>query len=93
MVREFLSKHEKKVVGIAIVDSLVERTKLLDDWLTLLGDASYGYVVGLENNRVLTDEEWKQMKRDGEGNEVTVQAEEKCMKESTDKVNEKVRGK
>jgi hypothetical protein len=33
------------------------------------------------------------MKRGEEGNEATVQAEEKCMKESTDKVNEKVRGK
>jgi hypothetical protein len=33
------------------------------------------------------------MKRDDEGNEVTIQAEEKCLKESTERVNEKVRGK
>jgi pimeloyl-ACP methyl ester carboxylesterase len=77
LVREFLSMHGKeKVVGMVIVDSSVERTKLPDDWPTLLGDASYGEVVGLEKNRVLTDEEWKQMKRDDEGNEVTVKAEE-----------------
>jgi pimeloyl-ACP methyl ester carboxylesterase len=94
LVREFLSMHGKeKVVGMVIVDSSVERTKLPNDWPTLLGDSSYSEVVGLEENRILTDEEWKQMKRDDEGNEVTVQVEEKCLKESTDNVNETVRGK
>jgi len=48
--------------------------------------------VGLEKNWLLTDEEWKEMKKDDQGNEVTVQAEEKCLKQSTEKVNEKVRG-
>jgi hypothetical protein len=63
LVREFLSCMGRRRWWVVIMDSAVERTKLPDDWPTLLGDALYGEAVGLEKNRVLTDEEWKEMKR------------------------------
>jgi hypothetical protein len=45
-----------------IVDSAITRTKLPDSWPTLLDDASYEQVVGLEKNRVLSDEEWSEVR-------------------------------
>ncbi|KUJ07039.1 alpha/beta-hydrolase, partial [Mollisia scopiformis] len=94
LVREFLAMHGKeKVVGLVIIDSAIERTKLPDSWPALLGDASYMEVVGLEKNRVLTDEEWATLKANDQGNEQSVELEEAGMKESTDKVNKKVKGK
>jgi hypothetical protein len=68
---------------MVIVDSAVERTKLPDDWTTLLGDASYSEVAGLESNHIFTDGEWKHVQESDEGTEVTVAAEDKYMKEST----------
>ncbi|CZR63298.1 uncharacterized protein PAC_13195 [Phialocephala subalpina] len=67
--------------------------KFPDGWPTLLADASYFDVVGLEKNRVLSYEEWAELKKNDEGNEPTVALEEASMKASTDKVNEKVAGK
>jgi hypothetical protein len=41
---------------MGIVDSAVGRTKLLDSWPELLGDSSCKEVVGMEKNRLLSDE-------------------------------------
>lgn len=82
---------KEKVVGMVIVDSAITRTKLPDSWPTLLGDASYPEVVGLEENRVLSDKEWEDMKRDDEGGEEAVEEEERCMPESTRSINERVK--
>jgi len=38
------------------IDSAVGRTKLLDYWPELLGDSSCKEVVGMEKNRLLSDE-------------------------------------
>ncbi|KAE9371776.1 alpha/beta-hydrolase, partial [Stipitochalara longipes BDJ] len=92
LVREFLLMHGKeKVVGMCIVDSAATRTKLPDSWPGLLGDERYGVVVGLEAKRVLTDEEWDAVKRDGEGGDVAVAEEEKVMFECTREINEWVK--
>lgn len=92
LVREFLLMHgEEKVVGMCIVDSATTRTKLPDSWPELLGDSSYGEVVELEKNRILSDQEWAAMKADGEGISETVAAEEKEMPESTEKINHRIR--
>ncbi|KAF8849135.1 hypothetical protein BDZ45DRAFT_697803 [Acephala macrosclerotiorum] len=57
---------KEKVVGMVVVDSAIVRTKLPDGWPTLLADASYFDVVGLEKNRVLSDEEWADLKSNDE---------------------------
>lgn len=94
LVREFLAMHgSEKVAGLVIVDSAIVRTKLPDGWPTLLADVSYMDVVGLQKNRVLSDEEWADLKKDESSNELIVELEESCVKESTDKVNKKVAGK
>jgi len=47
--------------------------------------------VGLEENRVLSDREWDEVKRDGEGSGETVDEEEKVMFECTREVNRRVK--
>jgi hypothetical protein len=59
----------------------------------MLGESSYPEVVGLEANRVFSDEEWKRIQQTDEGSEATVAAEEKYMEECTTKLNENVRAK
>jgi pimeloyl-ACP methyl ester carboxylesterase len=91
LVREYLLMHGKeKVVGMCIVDSAITRMKLPDSWPSLLRNERYEVIVGLERERVLSDEEWDAVKSDGEGNEDTVAQEEKEMFESTRLINEKM---
>lgn len=47
----------------------------------------------MEKNRILSDEEWGEVKRDGEGCGEAVEEEEKCMVESAMSINERVKGK
>jgi len=82
---------KEKVAGMVIVDSAITRTKLPDSWPTLLGDASYVEVVGLEKNRVLSDEEWREVNSDGEQSDEAVAEEEKCMSECTRSINERIK--
>ena len=91
LVREFLLMHGKdKVVGMVIVDSPATMPELPKSWPTLLGEATYEEVVGLERNRVLSDEQWAAMKADTEGCEDTVNEEQKYMAESYRAINEKI---
>jgi len=94
LVREFLVKHGKeKVKGMVILDSSVTRTKLPENWPTLLGDHTYFEVVGLEQNRCVTDEEWQQIKKDDTENQPAAAIEESYMEDSTRAVNQAVNGK
>jgi pimeloyl-ACP methyl ester carboxylesterase len=94
LVREFLLRHGKeKVLGMVIVDSAFTRTKLPDDWFTLLGDSTYQEVVGLDKNHCLTDEEYAQLQKEETLNQPTVALEEAEMPESTNSVNEQISGK
>jgi pimeloyl-ACP methyl ester carboxylesterase len=94
LVREFLLRHGKeKVVGMVIVDSAITRTKLPDDWFTLLGDSTYQEVVGLDKNHCLTDEEYAQLQKEETSNQPTVVLEEAEMPESTNSVNQRISGK
>lgn len=96
LMREFLATNGKqKVVGMVIVDSAIERTPLPPDWPSLMGDSSYPEIEGLETKRVglLSDEEWALIKADDEANGPTAAVKEKFIKESTEIVNAKIRGK
>ncbi|KAJ5116559.1 alpha/beta-hydrolase [Penicillium angulare] len=88
LVREFLRQHGKeKVAGMAIVDSSRVRTPLPSDWPSLMGDFQYPAIVGLDENHVLSAEEYEAVKEDEHRNLPTAQVEESCMVASTEKVN------
>ena len=89
LVREFLRQHGSQLVaGMVIVDSSKARTPLPEGWFTLIGDSSYHAIVGLDENQVLSLEEYQATKHDEERNGPTAQLEEACIFESTAKVNE-----
>lgn len=93
LVREFLLRHGKeKVKGLVILDSSITRTKLPQEWPTLLGDRTYFEVVGLEQNHCVTEEEWEQIKRDDTENGPTAAIEERFQEESTNTINERING-
>lgn len=93
LVREFLRQHGSQLVaGMIIVDSPKARTPLPEGWFTLVGNDSYHAIVGLDENQVLSLEEYQAAKDDEERNGPTAQLEESCIFESTAKVNEFIKG-
>lgn len=94
LVREVLTRHGSgKVKGLVIFDSGAERSPLPPNWTTLLGNATYQEVVGLEKNRVLSDAEWELVNGDDRKNGETAELEGNIQKEGVDELNKRIAGK
>lgn len=88
LVREFLRVNGNDVVGMVVVDSARVRTPLPSGLDGLLGDFSYQGIVGLDENCVLSDEEYARVKQDEVKNSAMAGIEERFMEESTARVND-----
>lgn len=87
LVREFFLQYPQMVAGIILVDSPWARRPLPTDWTILLGTSTYSSVVGLDENHVLSDEEYKAIRSDEEFNTPTATIEEQYIELSTQRVN------
>ncbi|KAJ5591942.1 alpha/beta-hydrolase [Penicillium hispanicum] len=88
LVREFLRQHPRQVAGMIIVDSPRVRTPIPYDWSSLVGDSTYHAIGGLDDNCVLSEEEYAAVKRDEEQNFSTAAIEERFMEFSMREINE-----
>ncbi|RAL00759.1 alpha/beta fold hydrolase [Aspergillus ibericus CBS 121593] len=88
LVREFLRQYPDQMAGMVLVDSARTRTKLPSDTFDLLGESTYYGSVGLDENHVVSEEEYAAIKEDEKRNMSTAEIEESYMETSTQIVND-----
>ncbi|PYI02712.1 alpha/beta-hydrolase [Aspergillus sclerotiicarbonarius CBS 121057] len=88
LIREFLHVHTKeKVAGMVIIDSWRAPNPLPRGWFTLMGEASFNAIVGLDANHRYSPDEYVTVNEDETRNAPTFSIEEPLVGESMARVN------